>query len=105
MPAKDEQRLESGNKCCVYNKLFDVGDNNHCHITGKYRGSTHLKLAKKVLVIFHNLKGYDSHLIMQETCSKSKCLLNGLEKDMGFTANINLVFIDNMQFMNLVLIH
>ena len=50
-----------------------VGD--HCHITGKYRGSAHnncnLKLLLdseyiKIPVIFHNLKGYDSHFIMQK---------------------------------------
>ena len=41
-------------------------------MTGKYRGSAHwscninLRLTKEVLGIFHNLKGYDSHLIMQK---------------------------------------
>ena len=59
----------------MFNKLFDAGDDNirhHCHIKGKYRGSAHwscninLKLIKKVAVIFHNLKGYDSHLITRE---------------------------------------
>ena len=48
---------------------------DHCHITGKYRGSAHndcnLKLriepeSIKIPVIFHNLKGYDSHFIMQK---------------------------------------
>ena len=44
----------------------------HYHITGKYTGSAHrdrninLKLNHKIPVIFHNLKNYDSHLIMQE---------------------------------------
>ena len=38
----------------------------------KYRGSAHrscnvnLKLTKKVPVTFHNLKGYDSNMIIQE---------------------------------------
>ena len=47
---------------------------DHCHITGKYRGSAHSNCNLKwkitenirIPVIFHNLKGYDSHLIMQE---------------------------------------
>ena len=48
---------------------------DHCHITGKFRGSAHqectLKLRIKpedikIPVIFHNLRGYDSHLIMQQ---------------------------------------
>ena len=45
---------------------------DHCHMTGKYRGSAHrscninFKLTKKVPVLFHDLRGHDSHLIMQE---------------------------------------
>ena len=58
MPAEEEQRLQSSNKC------------RYCHVTGKYRGSAHwscnIKLTKNFPVIFHNLKGYDSHLIMQD---------------------------------------
>ena len=50
----------------------DVKVRDHCHITGKYRGSVHrncninLKLDHKIPVVFHNLKNYGSHLIMQE---------------------------------------
>ena len=45
---------------------------NHCHITGKYRGSAHrdcnmnLKFNHKIPVKFNELKLYDLHLIMQE---------------------------------------
>ena len=74
MSEKDEQRFHSSNKYWICDKLLDVGDNkvkDHCHITGKYRGSAHwscninLKLTKKVSVICHNLRGYDSHLIIR----------------------------------------
>ena len=50
----------------------DVKVKDHCHIAGKYRGSAHrdcnikVKLNDKTPVVFHNLKNYDSHLIMQE---------------------------------------
>ena len=79
------------------------------HMTGKYRGSVHLncninlKLTKKVLVIFHNLRGYDSHLIMQEISRFDvdvSAIPNGLEKYMVFTINKYLVFIDSMQVMS-----
>ena len=92
--------------------MFDVSDNkvrDHCHIIGKYRGAAHwscnvnLKMAKNVPVIFHSLKGYDSHLIFKELSKfnvKISVIPNGLEKYMAFTINRNLVFIDSMQFMN-----
>ena len=55
--------------------LFDNDEEkvrDNCHITGKFRGATHwncnisFQLTKKVTVIFHNLRGYDSHLIFNE---------------------------------------
>ena len=82
---------------------------DHCHITGKLRGAAHwscninLELTKKVPVIFHNLRGYDSHLIFNELDKfdvKISVIPNGLEKYMAFFLNKNLVFIDSMQFMN-----
>ena len=60
-------------------------------------------MTKKVPVIFHDLKGYESHLIIQETGKfdvKVNAIPNGLEKSMAFAINNNLVFIDSMQFMN-----
>ena len=54
-------------------------------------------------VIFHNLRGYDSHLIIKELCNfqvKVDVIPNGLEKYMAFIINRNVVFIDSMQFMN-----
>ena len=66
---------------------------DHCHITGKFRGAVHLncdinfQLTKKVPVIFHNLRSYDSHLIF---CELDKCdgkirvIPNGLEKYISF---------------------
>ena len=50
----------------------DVNVRDHCHINEKYRGSAHrdcninLRLNLKIRIVFHNLKSYDSHLIMQE---------------------------------------
>ena len=56
-------------------KEYNKKDNkvkNHCHITRKYRGSTHkecylnLSVTKKISVVFHNLQIYDSHFMFQE---------------------------------------
>ena len=64
-----------GYRVICIDKLFDLVDEkvrDHCHISGEYRGAAHLncntnlKISKKVPVIFHNLRGYDSHLIIQK---------------------------------------
>ena len=63
-------------------------------------------MTKKIPVVFHNLRGYESHLIMQEIGTfdmKISVMPNGLEKCMAFTINRNLVFIDSMQFLNSIL--
>ena len=78
-------------------------------MTRKYRGAAHwscnlnLRWTKKIPVIFHNLRGYDSHLIIKEISKfdvKVNVIPNGLEKYMTFRIDKNLVFIDSMQFMN-----
>ena len=109
---EEEERFQLANGCWICDKLFPVGDDkerDHCHITGKYRGASHwscninFKMSKNIPVIFDNLRGYDSHLIIKEVSKfdvKVSAIPNGLEKYMAFTVNRNLVFIDSMQFMN-----
>ena len=104
MTAEENEEFERSNVCWVCGKLIDSNNNkvrDHCHITGKYRGSAHwscnidLKISKKVPVIFHYLRGYDGKI----NC-KISVIPNGLEKYMSFSVNKNLVFIDSMLFMN-----
>ena len=80
---------------------------DHCHFTGKYRGSTHrerninIKLNHNVPVVFHNVQSYDSHLIMQEIGKfnpKINVMANRLEKYLKFSINNKLSFIDSFQF-------
>ena len=59
-------------------------------------------MTKKFSIIFHNLRGYDSHLIFCELNKfdvKISVIPNGLEKSCCFF-NKSLLFIDSMQFMN-----
>ena len=72
MTEKEEHLFQESNNCWICKKLIENDDEkvrDHCHITGKFRGAAHwdcninFQLTKKVPVIFHNLKGYDSHLI------------------------------------------
>ena len=78
MTENDELCFKLMDKCHICNKKYtdkDVRVRDHCHIAGKFRGSAHrecnLKLRIKpedikIPIIFHNLRGYDSHLIMQQ---------------------------------------
>ena len=53
--------------------------------------------------VFHNLRGYDSHLIMQEIGKFNKdinIIPNNMEKYMAFMIDRNLIFMDSFQFMN-----
>ena len=54
-------------------------------------------------MIFHNLRGYDSHIIFRELSKfkdvKISVIPNGLEKSMSFTLIRN-IFIDTMLFLN-----
>ena len=82
----------------------DIKVRVHCHITRKYRSSAHrdcninVKLNHNIPVVFHNLKNYDSHLIMQELGKfnlKINVVPNGLEKYVSFSINNKLSFIDS----------
>ena len=60
-------------------------------------------LTKKVPVMSHNSRGYDSHLVMEKINKfdvKLNFIPNGFQKFMVFTINNNLVFIDSMQCTN-----
>ena len=78
LTVEEEEQFQQSTHSWICNRKYsgdDVPVRDHCHITGKYRGSAHdscnlkLKISAekiKIPIIFHNLKGYDSHLIMQE---------------------------------------
>ena len=74
MTEEDEERLQLSNIYWICDKLFDAGDKkegDHCNIIEKYRGSENwicninIKFTKEDPAVFHNLRAYDSHLIMQ----------------------------------------
>ena len=131
MTKENEHEFEKAKECHICDKKYtekDIRVRDHCHITGKYRGSAYqecnLKLRInpeeiKIPVIFHNLRGYDSHFIMQEigaivknnTYTKNEkeikmninAIPNNMEKYMAFMLGNHLTFIDSFQFMSLSL--
>ena len=129
MTKEDEKDFQKAIKCHICDQQYtdkDIRVRDHCHITGKFRGSAHqdcnLKLRIKpdnikIPVIFHNLRGYDSHFIMQQIGEIAKkhayknkrgeechmninCIPNNMEKYLAFMLGNHLVFLDSLQFMN-----
>ena len=129
MTKENEEEFQKADECHICNKKYtnqDIRVRDHCHITGKYRGSAHqecnlqLRLNPdkiKIPVIFHNLRGYDSHFIMQEIGAivkdyeytnkdGKKCQMNinaipnNMEKYMAFMLGNHLTFLDSFQFMS-----
>ena len=129
MTEENEQEFKKATTCHICDKKYtekDIQVRDHCHITGKFRGSAHqecnLKLRInpkeiKIPVIFHNLRGYDSHFIMQEIGAIVKkhayknnkgeekqmninAIPNNMEKYMAFMLGNHLTFIDSFQFMS-----
>ena len=126
MTKYDEQEFQKADRCHICEQKYnekDVRVRDHCHITGKYRGSAHqdcnlnFQITDKIPVIFHNLRGYDSHFIMQEIGAIVKkytykdkkgeekqmninAIPNNMEKYMAFMLGNHLTFIDSFQFMS-----
>ena len=124
MTENDELCFKLMDGCHICGKRYtdkDVRVTDHCHITRKCRGSAHqecnLKLRikpedVKIPVIFHNLRGYDSHFIMQqigeiaknhtyknkkgeEQHLKINAIPSNMEKYMTFMLGNHLNFIDS----------
>ena len=108
MTREDWLAFRTAKTCHVCDKPLD-GDSvrDHCHITGEYRGAAHnacnlkLRLDPSIPVVFHNLRGYDSHLLIQ-AISKVKgrvsCIPKNTMKYISFSLG-HLRFIDSAQFL------
>ena len=142
MTDRDQRSFRMTKRCYICRKKYreeDVPVRDHCHVTGKYRGSAHqscnLKLQIpaeniKIPVVFHNLKGYDSHFIINELGEfikgeeyipdnayimdeegkmvkdespikiPVKVIAQNSEKYMAFYIGKHLAFIDSLAFLN-----
>jgi len=108
-----EAKSQENCKYCgnsLLQKNFRDAVKDHCHITGRYRGAAHSECNKKVRinpktdpipVVFHNLRGYDAHHLMQATSQlqkEVKCAANNMEKYSTFSVG-GLRFIDSLNFL------
>ena len=82
---------------------------DHCHVTGNFRGAAHnkcnlkLRIPRKLPIIFHNLQGYDGHIIFKELNNFDvdiSVIPKGIDKYMSIIVNRHITFIDSLQFCN-----
>ena len=94
-------------KCKEELNTYKVKD--HCHVTGKFRGSAHnkcnlkLRICRKLPIIFHNLQGYQGHIIFKELNNFDvdiSVIPKGTDKYMSIIVNRHITFIDLLQFYN-----
>ena len=109
---KDDEDFESSIKCWICDNGYADGNvkvRDHCHITGKFRGSAHrdynikVKLNHKIPMVFHNQKNYDSRLTLHKLDIfdfKINVIPNELEKYMSLNINNKLIFIETFQFLS-----
>ena len=111
MTIEDEDNYQNWQNCwiCV-EKIINNKDKarDHCHITGKYRGAAHkkcnseLRIPRKLPIIFHNLEGYDGHLIFRELNNFKDIDIQVIpktnERYMSIIVNNSIVFLDSLQF-------
>ena len=88
---------------------------DHCHITGKYRGAAHnycsfiLQIkpnSDPIPVVFHNLSGYDAHLLFQAMSKidlEISCIPRSMEDYISFPLG-RLRFIDSYRFLQASLV-
>lgn len=77
----------------------------HCNLQFQFRQGKRSQSSKFYIpIVFHNLRGYDSHLLMESAgkmCKGKKLTVipNHSEKYLSFSVG-NLRFIDSLQFLN-----
>ena len=74
-----------------------------------FRGAAHnkcnlkLRIPRKLQIIFHNLQGYDKHIIFKKLNNFDvdiSVIPKGIDKLISIIVNRNITFIDSLQFYN-----
>ncbi len=133
MSEEDEQRFQAATSCHICNKTFvrphchnehedeancmiciedlkvDIKVRDHSHLDGAFRSSAHqscnlnYKVQTKISIFLHNLKAFDSHLILQHVNPKKHgrvtCIPKTTEQYISFTVG-DMVFKDSLAFTN-----
>ena len=114
LSSDEQQQFNDAIKCHICNEKFtNTKDGkkvrDHCHILGHFRGAAHNKCnlnykidpkTWKLPIFFHNLRGYDGHLIIKaakKEHGRIRVIPNNLEKFMAFSIG-RMQFLDSFQF-------
>ena len=129
LTGEDEEQFNKASNCWICGEsLGNDRVRDHCHFTGRYRGTAHnncnlkYRKPKSIPVFFHNLSGYDSHLFIKKLGTPDKkenidCIPNNEEKYISFSKTIRtgqytnkkgevkdktfkIVFKDSLKFMS-----
>ena len=108
MTSEDEEIYNNPHICWICKQELNM-DKVRDHVTGKFRGTAHnkcninLRLLGKLPIIFHNLQGYDGHIIFKELNNLDvgiavipKCI----DKYISIIVNRYITFVDSLQFYN-----
>lgn len=112
MTTEDERIFQVSTHCHICNESFtstSVKVRDHSHLSGRFRGAAHNSCNLNyqhpdfIPVYFHNLRGYDSHLLMQGIglfkVRKINCIPNNMEKYVSFSLG-SLKFVDSFQCLH-----
>lgn len=104
MSTDDEKFFQVAEKCYILgaDRVCD-----HYHVTGRFRGAAHnacnINMKQRERILFHNLRGYDSHIIMQAIGKlknkKLNCIPQNHLKYICFSKG-KLDFIDSLHFLS-----
>ena len=108
MTNEDEEIYNNSHICWICKQELNTDKvRDHCHVTGKFRGAAHnkcnlkLRIPRKLPIIFHNLQGYDGHIIFKELNNFTVdfgVIPKGTDKYMSIIVNRHINLIDSNQF-------
>lgn len=122
MSDANERAFQAARECMLCKRaLFTDRVRDHCHVCGRYRAALHsacnqlLRLDRDITVVLHNLRRYDSHIVMREigaACESKNLELKVIARAMedyttfyiqprnGRRSSWRIRFIDSVQFLS-----
>ena len=108
---EEKRKYREATECWLCGEEFDRTTvvkckvRDHCHYTGKFRGAAHskcnleYKVPNFIPVVFHNLSGYDAHIIIKElakvfSADEMGVIAENSEKYIGFTIPVKIALKD-----------